>query len=221
MNQDLIGQVAGGMSFAAYALYIATTVLPSGTIADEQTKPHRATWWILTLIGALVAETLWSSGTDTTIWVALSYFLGPLIIALVSLKKEYGVGGWDNRDKKCLLFALICLFIRIQFRDHESIALLSELGADFFGLIPTIEKSWHGEGEDELAWVLETAACALNMFAINHWTFDIWAQPVYLLVMNGLIAAMLLKSQARCEKLLKTLTNIRNLIDKGVEQIAG
>src|SRR3989338_874742 len=93
-----LGIVAGILSFVAYALYIFTTLI-------GKTKPNRATWWVLTLVGLMIATSYYAGGARDTIWVALSYVLGPAIIAVLSLK--YGEGRWERLDQVCLTGAQI------------------------------------------------------------------------------------------------------------------
>lgn len=66
INLDLIGQISGLLSLAAYITY-------GIAILRGTTKPSRS-----------------------TIWIALSYIIGPLIIALLSLK--YGEGSRNSRS---------------------------------------------------------------------------------------------------------------------------
>jgi len=64
INAEAIGIIAGIISFFAYCLYIFTTIF-------GKTKPNRVTWWILTLIGLLIASSYYVSGVRATIWVAI------------------------------------------------------------------------------------------------------------------------------------------------------
>ena len=205
--QELIGKVAGVVSFAAHALYILTTLFP-GKILGQATKPNRATWWILTLVGGLIAESYYSSGASTTMWVAVSYFVGPLIISIISLSPRYGVGGWEGSDKWCLLLAIACLWFRVTFSDYPKVSLVLSLATDIFGLWPTIRKSYlTAESEDRRAWAMEAGASFLNLFAINSLSWEIWIQPLYLLVFNTVIA-MLLYRNGGCRKIVKLVTYV-------------
>ncbi len=178
----LFGIVAGILSFAAYALYIFATL--RGT-----TKPNRATWWILTLVGLMIAASYYVAGARDTMWVALSYVLGPAIIAVLSLK--YGEGRWERLDQVCLAGALISAVVWY-FSESALIVLLINILMDFLGLLPTIKKSYlRPEGEDRAAWTLESFAGMFNIFAIERWTFAIAFYPLYLLVMNGIVTLLL------------------------------
>ena len=178
----LVGIIAGVLSFAAYALYIFTTL-------KGKTKPNRATWWILTLVGLMIAASYYAEGARDTMWVPLSYVLGPAIIAVLSLK--YGEGRWERLDKLCLTGAIISAIIWY-FSHSALLVLMINIIMDFLGLVPTIKKSYlRPAGEDRTAWTLESIAGALNIFAIERWTFGIAFYPIYLLVINGIVTLLL------------------------------
>lgn len=182
-DTQFFGIIAGILSFSAYFLYIITTIF-------GKTKPNRATWWILTLIGLMIASSYYVGGARDTIWVAVSYVLGPFIIALLSLK--YGEGtGWDKLDKWCFSIAIIS--IPIWYISKSSILVLAiNILLDFIGLLPTIKKSYlRPDGEDRVAWTLESIAGLLNVFAIERWVFAIAFYPIYLLAINGIITLLL------------------------------
>lgn len=177
-----LGVIAGILSFAAYALYIFSTL-------QGRTKPNRATWWILTLIGAMIAVSYYAGGARDTMWIALSYVLGPFIIAILSLK--YGEGKWERLDKWCLAGALTSAVVWSFSRSAITILLIN-IFMDFIGLIPTIKKSYlRPAGEDRAAWTLESLAGILNIFAIERWVFAIAFYPLYLLIINGIITLLL------------------------------
>ncbi len=185
LSPSLIGQIAGLISFSAYVLYIVSTL-------KKETKPNRATWWILTLVGVMIAASYYAEGARDTMWVALSYVVGPFIIALLSLK--YGEGTWERLDKICLAVAIVSAFLWYVF-NSAFIALMSNIAMDFVGLIPTIKKSWlRPGGEDRVAWGLESGASVLNLLAVQTWTFAIAFYPLYLAVLNTLITVLLFRS---------------------------
>ena len=182
---EIFGILAGALSFSAYILYIFSTLF-------GKTKPNRATWWILTLIGLMIASSYYAEGARATIWVAVSYVLGPFIIAVLSLK--YGEGKWEKLDKWCLIVALIS--VPVWYISNSAIlVLVINIFLDFVGLLPTIKKSYlRPEGEDKVAWTLESLAGILNIFAIERWIFGIAFYPIYLLTINGIITLLLYRS---------------------------
>jgi hypothetical protein len=179
----LAGRMAGFFSLAAFVPYILSMV-------RGRTKPNRATWWIWTVVGFLLAVSYYASGARHTMWVPVSYVLGPLIIAVLSLK--FGVGGWTWFDRGCLLGAGITTLLWGIFRS-PLIALLLNLCIDFLGALPTIRKAYSDPGgEDPVAWSLFLFGNTLNLLAIEKWRFSISVYPAYLFLLSGLILVLLI-----------------------------
>src|SRR3989344_9149248 len=80
-----LGEIAGLISFSAYLIYIISTF-------RGKTKPSRSTWWILTFVGILIFASSYSINAKESMRIQLSYIIGPLIIAILSLSPKYGYG---------------------------------------------------------------------------------------------------------------------------------
>ena len=180
---EMFGIIAGILSFSAYALYIFSTIY-------GKTKPNRATWWMLTLIGFMIALSYYAGGARATMWVAISYALGPFIIAILSLK--YGEGNkWEKLDKWCFIVAMISIPIWY-ISKSAIIVLLINIFLDFVALLPTIKKSYlRPQGEDRIAWTIESFSGIFNMFAIEKWVLSVAFYPIYLLTINSIITLLL------------------------------
>lgn len=177
-----IGFIAGVISFFAYCLYIVTSMW-------GKTRPSRVTWWVLTILGILIFSTSYAEGARDTLWIAASYILGPLIVAIVSIWK--GEGGWEKLDIFCIVVTAISVVIWFTFNSPLT-ALIIGLGLDFVGLLPTIKKSFERpDGEDGIAWSLESVASVLSLFAVTTWTVGIAIYPIYLVVANMLITVLI------------------------------
>src|ERR1700730_15252856 len=98
--QELLGQLAGVISLFGFVPYIME-------IVRGKTRPNRATWWIWTMVGAMLCASYYASGARHTIWVPISYVVGPLVTALLSVK--YGEGGSGRFDRFCLGSTLLSL----------------------------------------------------------------------------------------------------------------
>lgn len=180
----VLGLIAGIIAFLAYIIYVIS-------ILRGKTKPNRATWWIWAFMGLVVGLSYYASGAQNTIWVPFVEFIGPLSIALLSIK--YGEGGLDNKtDLICLFGAILSVILWIIF-DNPVIALVSSLVVDSFAIVPTIKKSYlRPEGEDFWAWFGTGIADSLNMFAVEKFIFAILVYPIYMLVSDLIIIFVLL-----------------------------
>ncbi len=184
----LAGMAAGALSLLAFVPYIIA-------ILRGQTRPNRVTWWIWATTGAVLLASYHFSGADTTIWVPASYFVASLATALLSIR--YGEGGATPLDRGCLLGAGAGLLLWWWF-DAPVVALVTTLGVDFAGAVPTIRKAWIApHTEDRLAWALFLAGNALNLIAVDRWEFAIAVYPVYFLLASGTISLLVLRPRPK------------------------
>lgn len=175
------GWLAGIITFCGYVPYFISTV-------KGKTKPHRATWWILVLVGLMLVGSYYSLGAKDSLWVPIGYVIGPLIIAILSL--WYGEAGWSTFDTLCLTGASIAGILWWLFRS-PLIALIINLTMDWFGLMPTVKKAYHRpHTEDQLSWICWFFGSFLNLFAIEHWTFELGIYPIYMVLGNGIIVIL-------------------------------
>lgn len=174
----LFGWSAGLLSFLAFIIYYIT-------IINGKTLPNKATWLILTIVGILVSVSYYSIGAKETIWVSISYVVGPLIAFLLSLK--YGESNWTILDRTCLSISIVSILVW-SFTESAIIVLLINIFIDFLGIIPTIKKSYiNPESEDYVPWLITTIASLLNILAIQDWVFSIYVYPIYMIVFNTII----------------------------------
>jgi len=190
MNLDykiVLGIVAGIIAFSAYIVYIVS-------IFRGKTKPNRATWWIWAFMGFVLALSYYFSGAHNTIWVPIVEFIGPLLIAVLSLK--YGEGGLKNKtDLVCITGAFISILLWIIF-DNPILALVTNLIIDTFALIPTIKKVYlRPEGEDFNAWLVTGIADSMNLFALEKFTFGVMVYPIYMLISDLIILLLLVRKK--------------------------
>ncbi len=185
---SLAGMVAGVLSLLAFVPYIAA-------ILRGETRPNRATWWIWTTTGAVLLASYHFSGAGTTIWVPVSYFVASLATAILSIR--YGEGGSTRLDRGCLMGAGAGLLLWWWF-DSPVVALVTTLGVDFAGALPTIRKARVApHTEDRLAWALFLAGNTLNLAAVDQWEFAIAIYPVYFLLASGTIAFFVLRPRPK------------------------
>ena len=71
-SEQIIGVLAGILEFSAFILYYIS-------ILQGKTRPNRATWFVLTIVGFLIVASYYASGARETIWIPVSYAVGPLI----------------------------------------------------------------------------------------------------------------------------------------------
>jgi hypothetical protein len=188
-TKQILGIVAGIISFIAYIIYVRS-------IVRGESKPNRTTWWIWTFMGLVLLISYYFSGARNTIWAPLVEFIGPLIIAILSIK--YGEGGVKDRtDVWCFCGALFSIVLWIIF-DSPVIALVTNLAIDAFALVPTIKKSWNRpQGENFWAWFGTGVGDTMNIFAIERMSFGIVVYPVWMLLQDLVIIVILFKGKIK------------------------
>jgi hypothetical protein len=173
------GMVAGTISFVGFFAYIYL-------IFKGVNKPERVSWWIWTWVGVLLGESYFSSGSaQNTIWVPVTYIIGPLTIAIISIWK--GQGGWSRTDKICLSLALISSVLRICTGPH--LALGFNLFIDLVAVIPTIRAAIKNPDlEDFRPWLIFFVSSLINLLAVENWSsYSEIAYPLYMYLGNGAI----------------------------------
>ncbi len=179
---SVFGIVAGVVSFGAYIIYILS-------ILKGETRPSRATWWILTIVGGVTGLSYYFSGAVDTIWVPVADVFGILIIAILSIK--YGEGGLNKFDATCFLVSMIGLLLWYIFK-NPVIALILNLAMDFVGMLPTIKKSYlEPTGESGFSWLLTFLGNLLNFGGIGSPTFGVLIYPIYMSITSGAVVGLL------------------------------
>lgn len=183
-----LGAIAGFFSIVCVIPYITSTL-------RGETQPHRVTWWVLSFLGLLMSANHWQAGGTTTVWEPLCAAIGQLVIAVLSV--PYGKGGWGRLDLICLAGAIVSLIVWRQL-DSPIVAMWVTIGVDFLACLPTVQKIIRSpETEDFTCWMLYFVGTTINLFAVQSWSVDKAAVPVYLFLGNGFILSLLWGNQLR------------------------
>ena len=178
----IFGTVAGIISFGAYIIYIIS-------ILKGETRPSRATWWILTIVGGVTGISYYFSGAVDSIWVPVADVFGIFIVAILSIK--YGEGGLNTFDVSCFIVSMFGILLWYIFK-NPVIALILNLSMDFVGMLPTIKKSYlEPTGESKFSWLLTFMGNVLNFGAVGSPTFGVLIYPIYMSITSGAVAALL------------------------------
>jgi hypothetical protein len=187
----LLGKLAGFVSLLALIPYIRS-------ILKGKTKPNRASWFIWAVVSTVLLASYHYSGATTTIWLAATFALIPIIISIFSIK--YGVGGYEKLDIVCLVGAVTGLILW-KLTSNPQTALYLNIAMDVLGFLPTIKKSYlQPETENTTAWLIALVANIVNVLALTTWQFKIAFYPIYLLFMNFIVALLV---TGRLQRLLR------------------
>jgi hypothetical protein len=188
----IFGTIAGIISFGAYLVYIFS-------ILKGETRPSRATWWILTIVGSVTGFSYYFSGAVDTIWVPVADVIGIFIVAVLSIK--YGEGGLNFFDISCFLVSMLGLTLWYIFK-NPIIALILNLSMDFVGMLPTIKKSYlEPTGESKLSWLLTFSGNVINFGGVSASTFGVLIYPIYMSITSGAVTVLLYFPKLRSVKI--------------------
>ena len=183
------------MGLIAMAVLVVGKVPYISSIMKGHTQPSRTSWWTWTLLGGLSFATYLFSGETGTLWVIGALVVGPLIIAILSIR--YGVGGLSKLDRVIWLGCSGAILLWAT-TGSAHLAHFFNLGVDSLATVPTVRKSWRKPDSENLtAWVFSLCGYVLNLFAIEDWTLFGAAYPVYLLLMAVAIVGAILWGKRR------------------------
>ena len=182
---ELAGKMAGIIAISAYLPYIVA-------ILRRKTSPNRATWFIWAFVSFIMLVSYYLSGARDTIWLPLSYAVGSSLIAILSIR--YGEGGRTILDRSCLFGAGLSIVLGI-FLKSPQVVLFTNILNDFFGMLPTIKKSYlRPQYENKLAWIMFFAGSTANIVAVDNWNFSIATYPIFLFFETGVVVLLLFLS---------------------------
>lgn len=178
----VLGVSSAIISFIAYFFYIYS-------IFKGRSRPNTFTWATLSLNAIIISIAYYVGGAWNTLWISISYAIGPLIITFLSLK--FGEKRWKKVESFSLFSIIICLLLWY-LSGSALLALIFAIFIDFLSLLPTIEKSYNRPWtEDRVAWLITLVANIINIFALENWSVELSLFPIYLLFVDGIITIIL------------------------------
>jgi len=155
-------------------------------------KPNKITWFMWSVAPLIGTAAALSSGVT---WAVLPVFMAgfsPLVVFIASFinKKSY----WKITKPDLLCGALSVIALVIWYlTDNADYAILFSILSDGLAGLPTVIKSWkYPETENAFPYVGGLASTATAFFAIKTWNFASLAFPIYLIFIDGIIAAFLI-----------------------------
>jgi len=163
-------------------------------------RPNKISWLIWTLAPGIGLIAALSKGFD---WGQMPVLISVASTALILIssfinRKAY----WEIQpfDWGCFVLAILALAIWY-FTKNPDTALLLSMIADVLAVMPTLIKSWqHPETEGFGPYLAGVINAIIAVILIQHWSFTTSAFPVYLLVVNLLLFAVIFGRQRKLVK---------------------
>jgi hypothetical protein len=154
-------------------------------ILKGKTKPERATWFIWSVQGCIAFGSQAVLGAHWSLWFVGLNAAGNLAVWLLSLK--YGVGGWKRIDIAALIIAAVGLLLSLVTR-NALLALWGVVIADFAGVIPTLQKTYHHpESETTITWFALGTSSLLAVGSVGTFKFSLLLYPIYFTFSNYVV----------------------------------
>lgn len=176
---DVMGIVAGIIGAYASVPYITA-------ILKGHTKPHQFSWLVFVIMNGIVLFSQYFEGGRGSVAITLTFFIGSLIIFLLSLK--YGVRDSSRWDKALLAFSLITIVIWMLTRSNAAaiwLTLFIDLGATTMTVLKVRAQP---KSEDPKPWIVGTIAYIFTCLALVGVPFGIlYVRPLYGLVCDAVL----------------------------------
>ncbi len=173
--------VGAAVNLAGTSYYILETV-------RGNTKPNRMTWLMWSIAPMIGTGAALSSGVT---WAALPVFMAglcPFLVFIASFVNPSSYWKLSSFDYLCGLLSGLALVLWY-LTSNPLVAIAFAIGSDFAAAIPTIIKCWKfPETETASGYTVAGFSNLMSFFVIREWNFANVAFPLYLVVVNVVLA---------------------------------
>jgi hypothetical protein len=180
--QAAFGILAGILSLVSSAPYIRDVLRGS-------TTPQRATWTIWLTLSFVVLASQWADGGTWSLALTLGQTVSCAVIFTLGLRR--GVGGVSPVEIALLAVASLGVLGWL-LADDPTIATCAVVAADVIAvglMLPKVYREPHSETLSTYVIGLLSTPCAL--VAVGSGAASLLIYPLYLLVADGAVAAMI------------------------------
>ncbi len=185
MDKELLGIISASL-FAPVTVYYVYTIIKGST------RPHPISWGVWSLIGVLGVGATLEGGAGTGAYASIAALVVTTIVFIISLNKKYGKKGGEWYDYP-LGFLAIGGILAWHFGNLSGVqAVTLAVAADATVIWFTLRESWrHPETESFLAWFAGAIAFFIGTLALESYSYEAAAYPIYLFLGNSLITSAL------------------------------
>lgn len=190
----MLGIFAVGLAFACYApIYWGILY---GTI-----RPHRYTYLVWSIIGAIGFLASWFYGGGAGSWsLGVSALL---VIGVFVLSFRYGTKDVTKSDTAYTIGAIIAIVPWLLTRD-ATLSIIFATTIEILSFVPTFRKTWNDpHSEPFSSWSLNTVRHSVSIMALSAFSVVTVLYPAALVVLNSLLAGEILlrrSQEARANK---------------------
>jgi hypothetical protein len=184
----LLISLSGVLTIAAAVPYIVQ-------IMRGKVKPRIVSWFTWSLLTGIACAAAFSDGQIANGILMLCATIEVLIVAILGFR--IGDRKFDRLDIFCQAAAVAGLVLWLVF-NSPAVAILAAVTIDLIGAIPTFKHSWLRPYEE--AWItysMSGLGALCTMLVITDWQITSVAYPIYLVLANALITALIVLSPRR------------------------
>jgi hypothetical protein len=162
-----------------------------GTLKGR-TRPNRVTWFMFSLLATIIFVAMVgkdASITSSLMTLTLGILTSAIFIASFVNKKSF----WKLTSFDVVCGSLSFVGIIAWFATGEgNLAILFSLGANFMAFLPTIIKSYNApKTENWVTFFCGSTGSFVTLLTIKTWDFASVAFPLYVLIVNLFVAAII------------------------------
>ena len=164
-------------------------------IVRGKTKPRIVSWFTWTLLTGIACAASFADGQIPAAILMLCASIETALIVVLGFK--HGDRKFEKLDIVCQIAALAGLGLWWIF-DSPALAVWAAVIIDLIGAVPTIKHSWQKPHEETwITFALAAVGGGLTLLIAGEWKATAVAYPLYILVINVVLAAIILFSPHR------------------------
>jgi energy-converting hydrogenase Eha subunit A len=164
------------------------------TIAGKA-QPNRVTWLLWGIFPMVIFAAQRAQGVEGMSWTSFVAGFTPLLVVTASFFNKKAYWKTEPRDYYLMAAAIVGIILWA-VTDNPNLAILFSLLADLLAGLPTLIKCYkHPASESWIAYAISTLGFGISVLSIQQYTFENYAFAMYLLVVNGLFAALAVRGR--------------------------
>ncbi len=190
-------------AFLSTALAIYCTVPYIQAILKKRTKPHQLSWLVFVIMNGIVFFSQYFAGGRASVLISLTFFVGSLIIFLLSLK--YGIRDSSRWDRLLFVFTLYTIGIWYITKSNAT-AIWLTLIIDLAATTMTILKiKAEPNSEDPLPWTVAVVAYVFTILTLIGKPLSIlYVRPFYGLIGDVALVAFIYFWKFKAKRRIET-----------------
>jgi len=164
-------------------------------IVKGKAKPRVVSWITWALITGIASAASFADGHYASGVLMLCVAIQVSVVAILGFK--HGDRKFDRLDVVCQIGAIVGLILWFIFKS-PTVAILATITIDLIGAIPTLKHAWLKPHEETwLTYALNGVGGGLTVMIAGSSAVTAIAYPIYVLVIDVVIVAFILRSPYR------------------------